>query len=213
MLYRKLRVTVPWVTDDVPITKGRHQVKCFHDDVIKWKHFPCYWPFVRGINRSPVNSAHKGQWRGALIFSLICVWINGWVNYSEAGDFRRYHAHYDVSVMYVMTRSWIGEIYRRVLCLSPIKCCHAVTWLINYTSPRKMHLNKINSFGEYEFYFDIQCCTSQLLISNTYYIGISDCDRESSTWIPSITNSYLTFLIIDEVDMQPIWLLALRLLC
>ena len=32
-----------------------------HDDVIKWKHFPRYWPFVRGIHRSPVNSRHKGQ--------------------------------------------------------------------------------------------------------------------------------------------------------
>ena len=30
-----------------------------HDDVIKWKHFPRYWPFVRGIHRSPVNSPHK----------------------------------------------------------------------------------------------------------------------------------------------------------
>ena len=46
-----------------------------HDDVIEWKHFPRYWPFVRGIHRSPVNSPHKGQWRGALMFSLICVWI------------------------------------------------------------------------------------------------------------------------------------------
>ena len=44
-----------------------------HDDVIKWKHFPRYWPFVRGIHRSPVNSPHKGQWRGALIFSLIAA--------------------------------------------------------------------------------------------------------------------------------------------
>ena len=44
-----------------------------HDDVIKWKHFPRYWPFVRGIHRSPVNSPHKGQWRGALKFSLICT--------------------------------------------------------------------------------------------------------------------------------------------
>ena len=61
----------------------------WHDDVIKWKHFPRYWPFVRGIHRSPVNSPHKGQWRGALIFSLICVWINGWVNNREAGDLRR----------------------------------------------------------------------------------------------------------------------------
>ena len=45
-----------------------------HDDVIKWRHFPRYWPFVRGIHRSPVNSPHKGQWHRALMFSLICVW-------------------------------------------------------------------------------------------------------------------------------------------
>ena len=31
--------------------------------------------------------------------SLICVWINGWVNNRKAGDLRRYRAHYDVSVM------------------------------------------------------------------------------------------------------------------
>ena len=70
-----------------------------HDDVIKWKHFPRNWPFVRGIHRSPVNSPHKGQWGGALMFSLICVWINDWVNNREAGDLRRYCAQYDVSVM------------------------------------------------------------------------------------------------------------------
>ena len=70
-----------------------------HDDVIKWKHFPRHWPFVRGIHRSPVNSPHKGQWRGALVFSLICVWINDWVNNGEAGDLRRYRIHYDVTVM------------------------------------------------------------------------------------------------------------------
>ena len=32
-----------------------------HDDLIKWKHFPREWPFVRGIHRSPVNSPHEGQ--------------------------------------------------------------------------------------------------------------------------------------------------------
>ena len=74
----------------------------FHDDVIKWKHFPLYWPFVRGIHRSTVNSPHKGQWRGALMFSLTCVWINGWVNNRETGDLRRHHAHYDVTVMYCL---------------------------------------------------------------------------------------------------------------
>ena len=71
----------------------------YHDDVIKWKHFPRYWPFVRGIHRSPVNSPHNDLWRGALMFSLISVWINGWVNNREAGDLRHYCAHYDVIAM------------------------------------------------------------------------------------------------------------------
>ena len=70
-----------------------------HDGVIKWKHYPGYWPFVRGIHRSPRNSPHRGRWRGALMFSLICAWINGWVKNTEAGDLRRHRAHYDVSVM------------------------------------------------------------------------------------------------------------------
>ena len=62
-----------------------------HDDVIKWKHFPRYWPFV--------HSPHKGQWRGALMFCLIRAWINSWVNNCEAGDLRRYLVHCDVIVM------------------------------------------------------------------------------------------------------------------
>ena len=67
-----------------------------HDDVIKWKYFPRYWPFVR---ESPVNSTHKGQWWGALMFSLIFAWINGWVNNHESGDLRHHRVHYDVIVM------------------------------------------------------------------------------------------------------------------
>ena len=78
---------------------------------MKFKHFPRYWPFARGNHRFPVNSLHKGQLRGALMFSLICVWINGWVNNREAGDLRRHCAHYDVIVMFqapvVTTHLWI----------------------------------------------------------------------------------------------------------
>ena len=70
-----------------------------HDDVIKWKHLRRYWPLVRGIHRSSVNSPHKGQWRGALMFFMICVWINGWVNNRGTGDLRRYCAYYDFTVM------------------------------------------------------------------------------------------------------------------
>ena len=69
-------------------------------DVIKWKHFPRNWPSVRGIHRSSVNSPHEGQWRGALMFSLICGSINAWVNNRETGDLRRHHAHYDVIEMH-----------------------------------------------------------------------------------------------------------------
>ena len=47
------------------------------------------------------NSPVPGEFpaRGALVFSLICVWINGWVNNREAGDLRPHHVHYDVIVM------------------------------------------------------------------------------------------------------------------
>ena len=39
-----------------------------HNDVIKWKHFLRHWPILREIHRSPVNSRHKGQWRGTSMF-------------------------------------------------------------------------------------------------------------------------------------------------
>ena len=80
------------------IIRGKHIHG--HDDVIKWKHFPRYLPFLRGIHRSPVNSPHKGQRRGALMFSLICTRINSWVNNREAGDLRRNSTHYDVIIMW-----------------------------------------------------------------------------------------------------------------
>ena len=87
-----------------PVSKFTN-IQSICDDVIIWNHFPRYWPFVRGIHRSPVNSPHKGQWRGALMFSLICAWINRWVNSRKAGDLGRYRAHYGVIVM--MTSSTV----------------------------------------------------------------------------------------------------------
>ena len=66
--------------------------------------FPRYWPFVKGIHRSPVNSPHKGQGREALMFSLISAWINSWVNNREAGDLRRHRTHYGVTVMITASR-------------------------------------------------------------------------------------------------------------
>ena len=63
---------------------GHHYL---HDDVTKWTHFPRYWPFMWGMNSPvPVNSPHRGQWRGTLMFSLFYAWINDWVNNREAGE-------------------------------------------------------------------------------------------------------------------------------
>ena len=59
----------------------------FHDDVIKWKHSPRYWPFVLGNHRSPVNSRQKGPW------------INGCANNRETGDLRRHRTHFDITLM------------------------------------------------------------------------------------------------------------------
>ena len=72
-----------------------------------WRHqmetFSRYWPFVRGIHWSPMDSLYKGQWCGALMFSLMCAWTNDWANSPDAGDLRRHGTHYDVIVMY----SWL----------------------------------------------------------------------------------------------------------
>ena len=59
------------------------------------RHFPRYWPFVRGIHRSPL----KSQWHGALMFSLIYAWMNVWVNNGGLGDLRHRRTHYGVTVM------------------------------------------------------------------------------------------------------------------
>ena len=102
-----------------------------HDDVIKWNlHFPRYWPFERGIHRSPVNAPHKSLWRGALMFPLICAWISGWVNNRDAGDLRRHRAHYDASVMYGM---WLPHTINT----SPVRWKnHPATWSVILPVPR-----------------------------------------------------------------------------
>ena len=59
------------------------------DGVIKWKHFP-------------VNSPHKGQSRGALVFSLIYAWTNDWVYNRDASDLGRHNVHYDATLMHMI---------------------------------------------------------------------------------------------------------------
>ena len=85
------------------------KVTKMHDDIIKCKHFPHYWPFVREIHQSSVDSPHKGQWPGALMF--FCPWANGWANNRGAGDLRQHRAHYDITVMSLENLTSIDKIY------------------------------------------------------------------------------------------------------
>ena len=79
---------------DNPIVKGvmgwcvRHEMETFFSSL------------ALCAGNSPITGEfpHKGQWRGALKFSMACARINGWVNNREAGDLRRHRAHYDVNV-------------------------------------------------------------------------------------------------------------------
>ena len=52
-----------------------------------------HWPFVRGIHQWSLDSPHKGKWRRALMFSLMCTWTNGEANNGIAGDLRRHNVH------------------------------------------------------------------------------------------------------------------------
>ena len=109
-VYRKLNVKIALRLSSICIMFSTCAVT--HDDVTKWKKFPRYWLFVRGIHRSLVYSPLKGQWRGALMFLLICAWTNGWANSRGADDFRRHRAHYDVPVIQCVC---IAYIWSRLL--------------------------------------------------------------------------------------------------
>ena len=68
-----------------------------------WRHqmetYSAIWPLVCGFHQSPVNSPLNDLWRRALMFPLICAWINSCVSNCEAGDLRHHCTHYDVIVM------------------------------------------------------------------------------------------------------------------
>ena len=101
--------------------------------------FSRYWPFVRGIHRSPVNSPHKGQWQGALMFTLICARINGWLNNREAGDLRRHRGHYYVNVMWCS-----GDERSRGIGKNDIDCVE-----LGWFGPRKLKFKSLLLTREY----------------------------------------------------------------
>ena len=78
--------------------------------------FPCNWPFVQGIHRSP-------------FFLSMHAWINGWVNNLEAGDLRRNRSHYDVITMDQANRQhqWLHPCLVHVVPCSTVPTVHVCT--------------------------------------------------------------------------------------
>ena len=99
-MYSRMSLTILFwpqcVNSHGPSTGWRHQMETFS----------ALLAICAG--NSSVNSQHKGQWRRALMLSLICAWINSWVHNRKAGDFRRHPAQYDITVM--MLSKAIGTI-------------------------------------------------------------------------------------------------------
>ena len=103
-----------------------------------WRHqmetFSVLLALCVGNSAVPVNSPHKGQWRGALMFSLICAWINDWVNNREAGDLRRHRGHYDVYVMLTKDTEYDNFVLNRFCKMSCSAGAHS--WI--YPRAREM---------------------------------------------------------------------------
>ena len=103
-----------------------------------WRHqmetFSALLALCAGNSPVPVNSPHKGQWRGALMFTLICTRINDWVNNREAGDLRRHLDHYDVIVMVKgapdLIATFVTVVRHTLLChIDPCYCGIALCYI------------------------------------------------------------------------------------
>ena len=76
-----LNQTIDWMQPKVLLTTLQLPVPHVYgayDHVIKWKHLPRSWPFVRGIHRSPVNSHAKAS--DAQHWSFLWSAHEHWVN-------------------------------------------------------------------------------------------------------------------------------------
>ena len=115
-----------------------------HDDIFRVTGPLC--------GNSPVTGEfpHKGQWRGALIFPLICAWTNGWVNNRDASDLIRHRAHYDFTVMqhvniakYSNFRNSLHNAFL-IFISKFVASLHFVCWWNNKWSPgiAKLHLTE-----------------------------------------------------------------------
>ena len=131
---------------------------------------------------------HKGQWRGALMFSLICACINRWVNTREAGDLRRHCAHYGVNVM---LQIWARRVSSRNMCFptivkivvrwsvvivrSVLECCsfwgRSKSWWVMYRRPACKFVKQKVTVRMIYFHITVETVNSrQTVVKSSYFI-------------------------------------------
>ena len=121
-----------------------------HDDVIKWKHL-C-GKHLCGELTGPRWIPHTKASDAELWCSLICVWINDWVNNGETGDLRRYRAHYDVIVMSPNVGPvHIGEV--SLVIIMPIDAPVAICYFIVRDSSDYTFRDVVHSFLVYQTFW------------------------------------------------------------
>ena len=198
-----------------------------HDDVIKWKHFPRYWPFVRGIHWSQVNSPHKAQWRWVLMFSLIYTWINN----RDASDLRRHRAHHDVTVVNVesvLQSDWIELLrFQRwidqmgLVVLSFCECRHNKDWWMTGW-PSLVLMGFMTSRLVARIYWTLwiicdlnacrgECCFRKLRDMIAIALSImSQCWDKAGSWHPSLWRRVIYFsclvnamVVADNIPVSP----------
>ena len=133
------------------------------------------------------NSPHKGQWRGALMFSLICAWINGWVNNREAGDLRRYRTH---CVVIVMSSANISSFQITIMFVPRQKCQSTSCWTLficqTMKATKSWNLFLQNTFYSIPFKFHIMTNNKRKfvseIISNLIWCYILDVVQFQFQW-------------------------------
>ena len=115
-----------------------------HDNFMRWRWFPRYWPFVRGIHQCLVDIPPKTSVTWALMFPLVLSLTDGWKNSQVVGDLIRHESHCDGILMdswntvYVLEAMAIGT-YNEVSKRTPLLCIQATNTMHHQsTEPDKI---------------------------------------------------------------------------
>ena len=206
-----------WQPHDITTNVGltRWELSKAHDDVIKWKHFPRYWPFVRAIHRSPVTGEFPSQMpktRSFNFFFLICDRINDRVNNREVGDLRRHRAHYDVTVMSSLSATQTSHL--GATCIQSLLWSHYLNALGHTTGYRtwvdscEFILNMYFIYSRMHAAFSIMQSVTQLHVTPMIwiYLNLHRCPglyQVQRTAIRSSSNFYLgqftVYMILNTI--------------